>query len=99
MVELDKNSLTVNGNTSELSAGEKPLIRVVHDECTYYTNSSQPFFWGDDLTNVLRSKSLGASIMVSDFVYEVSGYVGDEQHQAQLLLEKQNEMDISQTII
>ena len=47
-------SCTVNGNTPELSAGEKPLIRVVHDECTYYANSSQPFFLGDNLTNVLR---------------------------------------------
>ena len=70
--------LTVNGNTPELSAGEKPLIRVVHDKCTYYANSSQPFFRGDDLTNVLRSKYLGASIMVSDFVDEVSGYVRDD---------------------
>ena len=87
MVDLDKKSLTVNGNTPELSAGEKPLIRVVHDECTYYANSSQPFFWGDGLTNVLMSKSLGASIMVSDFVDEVSGYVQDEQGQARLLLE------------
>ena len=75
MVELDKNSLTVNGNTPELSAGVKHLIHVAHDECTYYANSSQPFFRGDDLTNILRSKSLGASIMVSDFVDEVSSYV------------------------
>ena len=45
MVDLDQKSLTVNGNTPELSAEEKPLIRVVHDECTYYANSSQPFFW------------------------------------------------------
>ena len=81
-------SCTVNnGNTPELSAGEKPLIRVVHDECTYYANSSQPFFLGDNLTNVLRSKSLGASIMVSDFVDEMSRYVRDEQGQAGLLLE------------
>ena len=60
---------------------------MVHDECTYYANSSQPFFWGDDLTNILRSKSLGASILVFDFVDKVSGYVQDEQGQARLLLE------------
>ena len=88
MVDLDKKSLTVNGNTPELSTGEKPLIRVVHDGCTYLLCQQQSaFFWGDGLTNVLRSKSLGASIMVSDFVDEVSGYVRDEQGQARLLLE------------
>ena len=91
MEELDKKSLTVNGNTPELSPGEKPLIRVVHDECTYYANSDQSFFWGDAQTNVLRQKSLGASIMVSDFVDEVSGYVRDEQGQARLLLETSRE--------
>lgn len=86
MVDLDKKSLTVNGNTPELLSTEKPLIRVVHDECTYYANCDQSFFWGDDHTNVLRQKSLGASIMVSDFVDKVCGFVRDEHGQARLLL-------------
>ena len=53
MAELDKKSLTCDGTTPELATGEKPYIRVVHDECTYYANSDQSFFWGDNETNVL----------------------------------------------
>ena len=39
--ELDKKSLTCNGTIPQLEEGEKPLIRVVHDESTYYANSDQ----------------------------------------------------------
>ena len=87
MEEFDKKSITCDGNIPTLTNGEKPLIRVVHDECTYYANSDQTYFWGDNETNFLKQKSLGASIMVSDFVDEVSGYVRDEQDEARLLLE------------
>ena len=52
---------------TELGAGERPLIHVVHDACTFNANSDQSFVYGDDQTNVLRQKSLGASMMVSDF--------------------------------
>ena len=86
MEELDKKS---DGSIPQLDSGEKPLISVVHDECTYYANSDQTYFWGDNDTNVLRQKSLGASIMVSDFIDEVSGYVRDAYDQARLFLETQ----------
>lgn len=89
--EIDKKSLTCNSNTPVLDAGEKPLIRVVHDECTFFANSDQTYFWEDDETNVLRQKSLGASIMVSDFIDEVSGYICDEQDQGRLMLETQRD--------
>ena len=89
MGELDNKSLT--RNRPELGAGERPLIRVVHDESTFYANSDQSFFWGDDQTNVLRQKSLGASIMVSDFIDEIAGYVRDNQEQARLLMETSRE--------
>ena len=91
MAEYDKKSLTCDGAIPELAAGEKAYIRVVHDECTYYANCDQSFFWGDEETNVLRQKSLGASIMVSDFIDEVSGYIRDSQDQARLLLETHRE--------
>ena len=87
MEDLDKIPLTCNDNTPELEAGQRPLIRVVHDECTFYANSDQSYFWGDDHTNVLRQKSLGASIMVSDFIDEVAGYVRCDEDQARLLIE------------
>ena len=85
--ELDKTSLIYDGTTPQLDEGEKALIRVVHDESTYYANSDQTFFWADDETNVLRKKSLGAAIMVSDFVDEVGGFICDGEESARLLLE------------
>ena len=87
MNDLDKMSLTCFGNVPELAPGEKPLIRVTHDECTYYANCDQSYFWADDHTNVLRQKSLGASIMVSDFIDEVIGFLRDESDEARVLLE------------
>ena len=75
MVELDRKSLTCDGTTPQLDRGEKPFIRVVHDESTYHANSDQTYFWGDKETNVLHQKSLGASIMVSDFIEEVNGFL------------------------
>ena len=89
MDELDKKSLTVDNTTLQLDEGEKPLIRVVHDESTYYANADQTFFWGDEHTNVLKQKSLGAAIMVSDFIDEVGGFVRDGEDQARVLLETQ----------
>ena len=86
MEALDKRSITFDGNIPEL-AGEKPLIRVVHDESTFHANCDQSYFWGDENTNVLRQKSLGAGIMVSDFVDEVSGFVRTETEEARFLLE------------
>ena len=91
MDELDKKSLTVDNTTLQLDEGEKPLIRVVHDESTYYANADQTFFWGDEHTNVLKQKSLGAAIMVSDFIDEVGGFVRDGEDQARVLLETQRD--------
>ena len=51
----------------------------------------QSFFWGEEHTNVLRQKSLGASIMVSDFIDEVGGFVRDSEDQARLFLETHRE--------
>ena len=84
--ELDKKSLTCDGNTQE---GKRPIIRVAHDESTLYANCDQTYmyFWGDDESNVLRQKSLGQSIMVSDFVNEVNRYVRDGNNMACLALE------------
>ena len=44
-------------------------------------------FWGDEETNVSRQKSLGASMMVSDYVEEVSGFLQDEENMAHVFLE------------
>ena len=51
----------------------RTIIRVFHDESTFYANADQSFFWGDGSKQALKQKSLGQSLMISDFVDEVSG--------------------------
>ena len=60
----------------------------MHDEITYYANADQAYFWGDDQTHVLKQK-FGASIVVSDFIEEVGGFVRDGEDRASVLLETQ----------
>ena len=50
MDDLDRKSLTCTGNVTIFSPGGKPLIRVAHDECTFYANCHQTFFWADSHT-------------------------------------------------
>ena len=90
LAELDK-TITCDGPAPTLPEGDRPIIRVVHDESTYYSNCDQSFFWGDDQTNVLKQKSLGSSIMVSDFVDEVIGFLRDGSDEARLMLETSRE--------
>ena len=85
--ELEKISQTYDGTTPHLNDGERALIRVVHDESTYYAYSDQTFFWGNAETNILQQKSLGASIMVPNFVDEVGGFVCDGEESARVMLE------------
>ena len=85
--DLYRKSLTCFGNAPLLALGEKPLILVTHDECTYYANCDQTYFWADEKTNVLRQKSLGASIMLSDFIDEEIGFHRDSTSEAHVLLE------------
>ncbi len=79
-----------------------PVIRVHHDESTYYTNADQSYHWTDGTKKVLKKKSLGQSIMVSAFVEEVGGLLEWNGDKACLLLETQtsgyftNDMLISQ---
>ncbi len=65
----------------------RPIIRVYHDESTYYSNADQSFHWSDGTRQVLKKKSLGQSIMVSDFVEEVGGMLEVDEEKATLLLE------------
>ena len=50
-------------------------------------SSDQSYFWGDKNTNVIRQKSSGAGIMVSDFIDEVSSFVRTDTEEARFLLE------------
>ena len=46
-----------------------------HDESTFQANEDQPTFWGTKGTTVMKPKSKGSGIMVSDFVDEINGYL------------------------
>ena len=71
---------------------EKPLIIVHHDESTFYANADQSCYWADDSVTILKQKSLGQSIVVSDFIEECSNdYLEYDGEQARLLLETQTE--------
>lgn len=69
----------------------RPIIRVFHDESTFYANGDQSYFWSDGTTQVLKQKSLGQAIMVSDFIEEVGGFLAHNGEKARLLLEHQSE--------
>ena len=60
------------GHTPVSREGQKPII-VHHDESTFYSNADQSNYWSDGRMTVLKQKSLGQAIMVSDFIEEVSG--------------------------
>ena len=68
MSELDPISITSDNEDPKVGDDEQQVIRVVHDESTYYANCDQSYFGGDEETNVLKQKSLGSSVMISDFV-------------------------------
>lgn len=68
-----------------------------HDESIFHANEDQHFQWGIKGDHMIRPKSKGSGIMVSDFVDERNGYLAltEEEHQdnpsikrqARLLLE------------
>ena len=51
---------------------EKTVI-MFHDESTFQSNEDQPTLWAEKGTTVMRPKSKGAGIMVSDFIDEHNG--------------------------
>ena len=85
--ELDRRC-QYNGHEPQLSDQEKRLIPVHHDESTFYSNADQTFHWGDDEVSVLKQKSLGSAIMVSDFIEEATGdFLRHDGDEARLLHE------------
>ena len=53
---------------------EKTVV-LFHDESTFQSNEDQPTLWGEKGTSVMRPKSNGSGIMVSDFIDERNGYL------------------------
>lgn len=60
--------LTAHHPTPNPDSPLKPIIRIFHDESTFYANADQSFHWTDGSSQALKQKSLGQAVMVSDFV-------------------------------
>ena len=50
------------------------IVVIFHDESTFQSNDNQKTFWGNKDVQILKPKSKGSGIMVSDFVEEHNGY-------------------------
>ena len=89
--QLDRRCI-YDGHEPELLEGEKPVIQIHHDESTFYANADQSHYWADDHVAVLKQKSLGQAIMVSNFVEEATAdYLRHDGKEAWLLLETQQD--------
>ena len=51
------------------------VVVFFHDECIFYTNDAETFYYAKDGDQELRSKSLGRCIHVSDFISEHCGFL------------------------
>ena len=91
LAKLDETTITPSTPCPSLADGEKKYIRIYHDESTFFANADQTRFWSDGQSQVLRQKSLGASIMVSDFIVEGYGYLCHDKEVARLYLETQKD--------
>lgn len=58
-------------------------VVLFHDESTFQANEDQPTVWAMPGTSVMRPKSRGSGIMVSDFIEEKGGYLHltDEEYE------------------
>ena len=71
----------VDGPTNERRS---KTVVFFHDESTFMSNEDQPTQWGMKGEKMMKPKSKGAGIMVSDFVDEHNGFLAlsDEEHDA-----------------
>lgn len=58
-------------------------VLLFHDETTFQANEDQPTVWAPKGTKVIRPKSKGSGIMISDFICEQCGYLSltDEEYE------------------
>ena len=80
------------------SVTENDITKTIiwfHDESTFNANEDQTTQWGDHSMQVIRPKSKGAGLMVSDFVEEKGGYLALSD--AEYDLEKELDASIKQS--
>ena len=88
MAEIAKNCILPGRDPPQVP---RPIIQVAHDESSFHANALQSNFWSDGTVHPLTQKSLGASIMVSDFITEESGFLRDDVSEARVFLETSKE--------
>ena len=54
---------------------KKYLVIIHHDESIFHANDDQIRMWGEPDTHMIRPKSRGAGLMISDFVDGFNGYL------------------------
>ena len=79
--EQAKKALPSDLHGPPQEVADKTII-LFHDESTFQSNEDQPTLWAEKGTNVMRPKSKGSGIMVSDFIDERNGYLqlSDEEY-------------------
>ena len=71
-------------NVNIPSPGQERIDKTVfifHDESTFQVNENQPTFWAEKGISVMRPKSRGSRLMVSDFIEEKNGYLALTQEE------------------
>ena len=69
-----KNALPLDLSPPSAEVIEQTVV-LFHDETTFQANEDQPTLWAEKGTSVMRPKSRGCGIMVSDFISENHGYL------------------------
>src|SRR5947209_3589930 len=75
----------------QLEPEKKKFVQVTHNECYFYPNDSQWRIWIQKKENILHSKHLEHSIMISAFLYSYYSLLrlSEQQLQANLHIEHQ----------
>ena len=65
------------------TSARKSKYVFFHDESTFQSNEDQSLQWGLKGSKIIKPKSKGAGIMVSDFIDEHNGFLAfnDEEHE------------------
>ena len=69
-----KKALPTDLHSPDPEVIERTVV-LFHDVSTFQANDDQPTLWAEKGTNVMRPKSKGSGIMVSDFIDERNGYL------------------------
>ena len=67
--------LRCDQDSSDGVVQRKYLVIIHHDESTFHANDDEVRMWGEPDSHMIRPKSKGASLMVSDFVEEFGGFL------------------------